>query len=325
MTKAFYDNVPVDRVLLVDVPGSGCDQGEGWYPGATDVTVKPGPRLDEKVVREWLQGLDVVYAAETTYDWRMPRWAKQLGVKIVVHGMPEYFRHGMPGMEELFYPDAWWWPTSYRLDKLPPGPVIPVPMPDHEATGLDPFEGPLHIYHIAGKRAAYDRNGTDTFIESLRALDKNIVVTIRGLEGSLPNFGIPRGLTVNIDNVGPADRWDMHRGQHLLVLPRRYAGLSLPALEASSRGIAVMMPDASPNRELASILGSPLQGRPLRFPCGRLETTGMHFFTLAQEINTLNKDRERLAAAMKQSYEMTPRWSTYRQVYLDELAKVAEP
>ena len=195
-------------------------------------------------------------------------------------------------------------------------------MPDHESTAAPSTASELRVYHIAGKRAVGDRNGTETFISSLRALNKNITVTMYGLEGSLPEVPVPRNLVVNVDNVGTPDRWDMHHDQHLLVMPRRYAGLCLPALEAASRGIAVMMPDVSPNRELASVLIPGDRAQMMRAPCGKIATHEVHFFSLAQEINALNKDRERLALAMKQSFEMCPRWSEYRDVYIEHFRRV---
>lgn len=321
MCKGFYDHMPVDRVLEVRMPHRDCALGD-WYPGATVVNVGDSYRLDQGTVRRWMEGLDAIYTAETCYDWRMPRWCRQAGVKLVVHGMPEFVRHGQPNTADMEHPDEWWWPTKWRLQHLPPGPVVPVPMPNHEATSAPVDDPHLRVYHIAGKRAAGDRNGTDTFIDCLRALDKRVTVTMYGLEGSLPEIDKPRHLELIVDNVGPASHWDMHRNQHLLVMPRRFAGLCLPALEAASRGIAVMMPDVSPNDELASVLVPPMDGRPMRAPCGLIPTSGIQFFALAQEINALHNDRERLAVAMKQSFDMTNRWSEYRGIYLNHFARI---
>ena len=83
---------------------------------------------------------------------------------------PGDVRHGTEGYEHMEHPNEWWWPTHWRTNVLPGGRWMPVPMPDHEPTGADPHDGPLRIYHIAGKRAFADRNGTDIVIDAMRDL-----------------------------------------------------------------------------------------------------------------------------------------------------------
>lgn len=325
LTRGFYENMPVAKVLLADLSRRGGTMAEGWYPEATRVLVKDGYSMDEAIAREWLEGLDVVYTAETSYDWRMPQWCRQAGVKLVIHGMPEFVRHGQPDSPDLEHPDEWWWPTTWRLDVLPKGVIVPVPMPDHHSIAAPADDSRLRIYHIAGKRAAGDRNGTNIFIEVMRSLDKNTAVTMFGLEGSLPEITRPRNLlpgNFTVNNEGVQDRWEMHNNQHLLVVPRRYAGLCLPALEAASRGMAVLMPDVPPNSELASVLVPAEPAKPMATPGGTIPTYRTQAKVLAEEINGLNIDRERLAAAMKHSYETCPRWSEYRSIYMEHLVRV---
>lgn len=46
----------------------------------------------------------------------------------------------------------------------------------------------------------------------------------------------------------PANYWDLYEGQGVLLQPRRYGGLCLPAIEAAGAGLALVMPDVCPNR-----------------------------------------------------------------------------
>lgn len=315
-SKNFYDHMPVDRVLLVHMPTADCALRDDWYDNPTIVDSLPGHTLHEPTVREWMSGLDIIFTVETPYDWELPRWAREQGVRTVIQGNPEFVRHHIPEYAHWQHPDAWWWPTSWRLGALPYGQVMPVPMPDHPATAADPWNGPLRIYHIAGKRAFADRNGTDTVINALRALQPDIKVTLHGLEHSLPEIQPVRNLAVDVENIGVPNLWDMHANQHILVMPRKYGGLCLPALEAASRGIAVMMTDVSPNVELASILVPSMPGRKIRVACGEIGTAEIHHYALAQEINAFANDRDRLALAQQNAYRMVPRWSTWRDTYL---------
>ena len=322
-TKNFVDHMPVERVLSVKMTNPDCALAEGWYPGATEVTCSREHTLDERLVREWMEGLDVVFTVETPYDWSLPRWAREMKVKTVIQGNPEFVRHGQVGYGHHEHPDAWWWPTSWRLANLPPGIVMPVPMPDHEPTAAEPFDGgPLRIYHIAGKRAFADRNGTDTVINSLRALREDIIVTMHGLDHSLPEIDPVRNLTVNVERVGVADRWDMHRDQHLLVMPRRYGGLCLPVLEAASRGIAVLMTDVSPNEELASRRVPVNIQRTIRVAAGEILAADVHHFELAQEINAFASDRDYLSQHMRQTSALVTHWSTMKEKYMEAFARV---
>lgn len=321
-SKNFYDHMPVERVLLVHMPQPDCALADGWYPGARIIDSLPGHTLHKDTVMDWMRGLDVVFTVETPYDWDLPNWARDIGVKTVIQGNPEFVRHHQPDYAHFAHPDQWWWPTSWRLNHLPAGVVMPVPMPDHEPTAADPYDGPLRMFHVAGKRAFADRNGTDTVIDALRGLHRGTMVKMHGLDHSLPEIAAPMGVNVDVERVGVKNLWDMYVGQHLLVLPRRYGGLCLPALEAASRGVAVMMTDCSPNHELASVLVPSNVGRRIRVACGELMTADVHHYALGQEINALDSDRDALAAAMQRSWEMVPRWSEWRDRYLEQFARL---
>lgn len=320
-SKNFYDNVPVDRVLLIRMPRVDCAERPDWYPNATHIEYDARDwTLPERQVREWMDGLDVVFSVETPYDWQLPKWAREQGVKTVIQGNPEFVRHGMKGYEHFQHPTEWWWPTSWRLDRLPPGIVMPVPMPD-----VAPNTGrgdKLRVMHTTGKRAFQDRNGTDIFVAALNVLSCDVHVSAFGLDHSLPELPRPKGWTMTVEQQGVEDRWTMYDDQDVLIMPRRYGGLSLPALEAAARGVAVLMPDISPNESLAQLRITPRRSLRINLPCGVVDSYDTSYMDLATMICHLSQNPEKVATARSRALRDVPRWATWRQIYIDELERV---
>lgn len=330
-SKGFYDHMPVDKVLLVRMPRPDCAEAVDWYEDAVTTHAlydMKTHQLDERTVRNWLYGLDVVFTVETPNDWRIPTWCREAGVKLVIQGNPEFVRHGRPGYEQVPHPDAWWWPTRWREDLLPAGVHMPVPMPT-VTTGVmrSPADRPLHVLHVVGKRAFGDRNGTDIFIQALRRVRRPMHVTIYGLDGELPkvpiNVGNP-GLTVEYHPDGTTNRWTMYTNQDVLVLPRRYGGLCLPALEASACGLAVMMTDCPPNDELAYLRVSVRRWQTMVLACGPVQTADAAPIDIAARLDDLADQPDTVAFAQTEQAKLVTRWGDARQHHLDELQKVID-
>lgn len=270
-----------------------------WFPPTTAVTALDSERrvVDEERVREWLRGLDVVYSAETFYDWRICDWAREAGVRTVCHLMPEYWPHGR---HLLPAPDAWWAPTRWRLNHLPESTrVVPVPVALDRFTVHEPrtMDGPPRWLHVAGAPAAADRNGTKPFLASLALLIQAHHVTVRHQTARSVN---PRlGQQTSFAWVGEApEYWELYDGADALVLPRRYGGLSLPALEAMAAGLALVMTGCEPQRSEWPIV--PLHAVPQGVL--RLHATSLALMTttprlIARTLDRLAKDRAELAAA----------------------------
>lgn len=180
---------------------------------------------------------DVVYSAETFYDQTMPERLADRGVATVLHANPELWK-----AEE--HPTAVWLPTTWLVDHVRdrtpasiPVSVVPLPVPVDRTTVVPPDTSPKRIVHPTST-AMGDRNGGAT-------VNKALSIWMRP------------GRDVIVDPVGPATRWvrNVRQVQHwwerdpgawLSVIPRRYGGLCLPALEAMAAGVPVVMPDISP-------------------------------------------------------------------------------
>lgn len=89
LTRLMYEHLSPDRTLLVTVDHDYVQETSA-FPDATLVPFTG--ELDEQIVKEWLDGLDVVVSCETFYDWRVLDWARELGVKTILYVMPEFLK-----------------------------------------------------------------------------------------------------------------------------------------------------------------------------------------------------------------------------------------
>lgn len=330
-TESYWNGLGRPRVLAVTIDdGWPCDEGRFGYDNilyaTSNLSVKLGERvLDEKVCRQFLDGLDVVLAVETTYDWEFCNWAREMGVKTVIVGNPEMFAHGksvtLPGGRAEYHfphPDVWAWPTTWMRDQLPEGPLLPVPCEDRPDVGASLDTQELRILHVAGRTAIGDRNGTWEFIESLRSMQEHVYVTIVTQERRLPNQLRNRG-NVEVDVVlgGVHDRWEMYENHHALVLPRKYGGLCLPALEAMACGLTVVMSDQSPNETWPGARIKSRLGRNVYTPAGRVPTRECHPMDIAKVVDQLARDRDTLGDEMKIAKEWAEshNWKTLAPLY----------
>ena len=235
-TKGFYDHIRPEVTVVIDmtpVTKGNWPQHFDWYP---DGVVTPWAGYTApitKAAHEALLTCDVVYSAETFYDPHLLARLTAAGVGSVRHVNPELFGHEPSSTV--------WYPTQWRIDDLPPGPVVPVPIDD--AHIADSPAGPGLLLHTGGHRATADRNGTQIVWSVIRRQPWRWRITSQ--DGLGP---VARGLEGKVEMVGGVeDRWSLYDGCAVLVMPRRYGGLCLPVLEASARGLAVVMPDCPPN------------------------------------------------------------------------------
>lgn len=256
LTWEWFRHMQPDRTLVVTmgVLARGFPPRLDRYPGAVVSPFVDG-RLDESVVRPWLEGLDVVYSAETFYDWRLIDWAADAGVRTVCHVMPEFFN------DDTDRADVLWAPTSWRIDQLPARTgIVPVPVArDRWPRPVGRRVGEFHWLHVAGHRAMNDRNGTGAVARVVRHLRGEHRIHVTSQDTRLAPIGSTRSVRVTAKRGGLANYWDLYAGVQALVLPRRYGGLCLPAQEAMAAGLAVVMPDCEPQSSTWPIIPIPCE------------------------------------------------------------------
>lgn len=316
MTWEFYRHLHPDRTLVVREPGAerlGFAPHLERYPDSTTVTLRDR-QLPAGPVREFLAGLDVVYSAETVYDERLPTWADRAGVRTVLHVMPEFFGKAQPGVDL-------WAPTPWRLDDLGHPTVVPVPVADDRFPMRPPTPtGQLRLIHVAGHRAALDRNGTLQLLQAMKFITEPVELVVFTQDSRLPRHR-GRG-TVRYVTGGVADYWELYRDADVLVMPRRYGGLCLPVQEAMAAGLAVVMSDCSPNDWWPTIRVEAKRTAPLVTAAGAVPTFAASPLHLARTIDALAADRHLVQSAQAASVRWAEAncWTVLADRYRTELA-----
>lgn len=328
-TWEFTRHVDVDRVLVVREPGA---ERKGFlphfdrYPGAESVTFDPRTgTLPMDEVEAFLDGLDVVYMVETPYDFRLLTFAERLGVATVVHANPEFWRWDDPTLPR---PTVWWLPTKWRAEYLPAEcEIVPVPIPDAPAVReRDPDDRDLAAVHVAGHRAAADRNGTNVVLQALRhAHSPHLRLRIECQDPRLPAIR-PARIPVERHLGGRTDRWSLYAGADLLVLPRRYGGLCLPVLEAIAAGVVPVLPAVSPNEDWPAVTVPATFGSTIRTPGGEIPLAVVDPRRLARTLDLLADDEDRLLEARSavDDWRVRNDWSALSGAYTAALAEAAE-
>lgn len=203
-------------------------------------------------IREFLEGLDVVFIAESAYNMVFYRIAKEMGVKTAVQYNYEFFD---------------WYDGSLWANDCPDLFIAPSTWHYEDVSALAEKRGVKHVYlhvpvardkikrryidqalsfvHIAGRPATHDRNGTYTF---LRAIQQS--------EGDLRGVAVTqdKNLKQEINSEYPSievkcdlkEYQDCYKKGSVLVLPRKYGGNCLPMNEALAAGMPVIMSKVSP-------------------------------------------------------------------------------
>lgn len=211
-----------------------------WYPDALWTRSWPSPAECE----QFLDGLDVVFSCETFYRSDFPVMARNAGVRTMLQPNFELFDQRIP-RPDLLVPGSLW-----RFDEFPdPKQHLPVPVATERFTANDAHR-PTRFLHIVGRPAVHDRNGTRDLLQALQYVTAKVTVTVKcqmpEYVEAMP-YECPPNVELSIDTGDTENYWDNYASHHVLVMPRRYGGLCLPANEALAAGMPVIMPDIEPN------------------------------------------------------------------------------
>lgn len=321
-----------DRVLVVDMGDLG-----GGFPMHVDrytdlglnVTVLAHDKLgDVRCVGPWLEGLDVVYTAETFYAVDFPAIARDHGVATVCHLNPEFYKHGH---EPLWpQPSAWWLPSPWLFDdpRLPAdATMVRTPAPyGWMLRESERAPGPLRVLHVAGKPAMGDRNGSRGLLMALRHITADVEVTVRAQAASFPHPArVGRGVRYMPDLGDKPDYRTMYAGFDVLVLPRRYGGLCMPVIEAAAAGLAVVMTDCAPNGAYPARLVDARSVESVSTPLGQVRAFDSDPRALAAAIDELARDPYALCEAKDEAdkWARAMSWDYAAPLWRDMLAEVA--
>lgn len=212
----------------------------GRLAGPQAKIVRGVPTDDQ--LKRFLSRIDVLFTIETPYNSQAYQIARQMGVKTVLRLNYEWLEPlGEP-------PDIFLAPSLYYYDEIPePKQYLPFPIATDRLTGRIHNEA-KHFIHIAGNRkAAYDRNGTNALLNALRFIKSDIRITIKS-QVDFDNEVNDKRVTFD---TRPVDNyWENYPDDaDALILPRRYAGQSLPINEAMAKGMAIISTDMEPQND----------------------------------------------------------------------------
>jgi glycosyltransferase involved in cell wall biosynthesis len=247
-TRLLYRLLSPSKVMLVDISSlNGLPVHGEWF--RYDVRTYGYPSASD--IEKFLQDLDVVIVCETPLNHYLFERAKQLGIATVQQYNYEFL--DFYRSPHLARPTVLAAPTSWHLEDVRAlgTTTVELPMPVDDTLKPHTIEQARHFFHIAGRPAANDRNGTLTFIKAARIAARSIQGLSFTLYCQTPTKeiraalqGSPVRLVEHVEN--PAD---MYAQGDVMVLPRRYGGLCLPLNEAIAHHIPVLMPDVSPNNQ----------------------------------------------------------------------------
>jgi len=242
-----------DKVLVLE-RSNAFEQFPNRYQGEGVMWVKGAPLPDETI--PFLKDLDVLFTVETPHSHRLLEVASFMGIKSVI----QYNYEFLPYIKNPSWPKPTLFasPTKWHYKDVPYNKtILPVPIALDRFEPFTPPKKPTNLLHVIGKPAANDRNGTEDLLRALKYVKSHIKLTLKTqfadyADDMMARFKgeIPEWVEVTIDASNQENYWEGYKDQHMLVLPRRYGGLSLPVNEALGAGLPVIMPKISPNEWL---------------------------------------------------------------------------
>jgi hypothetical protein len=176
-----------DKILLINSSFFNNNaQHPEWYKGYDVIqTTKGMPKTNE--VLAFLENLDVVISCETFYHLEFVNLAKKRGVKTILQYNYELF--GNLANPDWALPDVLLAPSIWNLDIVmqkfgDQTKVMHLPPPTdstlfNNAKDINLSKNHKRILHIGGKKAAKDRNGTDTVIDMMRYSNADFELVIK--------------------------------------------------------------------------------------------------------------------------------------------------
>lgn len=221
-TREFVRHMNPDRVLVIDLTQANAKFGKftvmhpQWYPKAWAVVQFP---LSAEVIDRFVRDLDVIFTVECPYNHYLYEAAHREGCKVVKQPNYEFLEllrnDRLPKPDLLIPPTDWHVPEMQRLGI--PIEVIPCPI------ATDRFSPEVkrtakRFLHLAGHKTYMDRNGTEIVKRAADHVTAKVEIVIK-------------------ETIEPCEYWELYDGYDVLLLPRRYGGLSLQIQEASAAGL----------------------------------------------------------------------------------------
>lgn len=321
-SQSFAKWLTPDKVFGIDMTSDGLSPYANDWSGYDQSTLNVFRYsvVEERMVRSWLRGLDVVLGAETFYRDEFPIWAREEGVRTILQVNPEFVPWWWKG-KDLPKPDVLISPSTWRLSQMPG--VIHLPFPvDRE---LFPFRLRTkadHFVHVAGHTAMADRAGTRMVLAAAPHF-KGAKLTIRSQ--SVLNYSAPAMRFLTLEQTNAPRPQDLYADADIVVLPRRYGGQSLVANEALSSGCPLIVLDRDPDRTWGGAYPVEARGRSqIRSKAGLI---GVHeasngVIAMAMKLFINNPSLVETYSHLANTYADTISWPTLLPQYQELIASL---
>lgn len=242
-TKDYYDHLKPVKTMVIDLSKlNGNTQNTKWYPNEMVIDCFPN-RLQ---IQEFLKGLDVVLMAETPMNYDLYTIAKSMGVKTVNVINWEFFDHiakpELPLPDVIVMPSMWHYEDAKKFCEEKSIELHQIHHPVDRSKITYRPRATTKVFHIAGKPAVHDRNGTWEALAAYPTL--RITTQDEAFANQIRKRYRHSDVFVDVPYNQLFDMGD------ILLFPRKYGGNCLPLNEALAAGIPVLMPDISPNNHL---------------------------------------------------------------------------
>ena len=243
-TLDYYNHLKPHKTLVVDLsPLNGVKQQMDWFEGEQTCIGFP----DKNTINYFLNDLDVVLVAESPLNNYLFEAARKRGIRTVqVHNYEffEYFTDPHFVKPNVFIsPSMWNYKIVDKFAKAHGSEHYYLHHPVDRSVFKYVERDKVKFFHIAGRPAAQDRNGTYDF---MNAYPNGVVAT--------QNEQMARQIRSRYRHsnvfLGIEDATQLYHIGTVMVLPRKYGGNCLPLNEALSSGCPVIMPDVEPNNHL---------------------------------------------------------------------------
>lgn len=280
-THALYEHLSPHRTLVVAM-GARTPYHEDWSLYHLSHTRKRSDRVrvsewqmdgslaDEDI--EWLlNGSDLIFTAETPYDYRILEWAASRSIPTIVQANFEFC--GWLQAPHLPRPTLFAFPSEWYQERWPANSIyLPFPV-DTQKFPFKQRSSIQSILHIGGHPTRDDRDGTFTVLEYTRHVPPTHTLTITSQNKHFRRQ--PRSKAHIHYQYGDHDSLaPIYANHDLLLLPRRWGGQSLKLNEALASGLPVLMPNFPPQNLFLppEMLIRASEGNTMRTQAGWVET-----------------------------------------------------
>lgn len=317
-TSEFYRHMKPHRTLVIDMGDlSPYDNHFDRYPGEQVVKVDNTLRINEDIMKSFCSDVDIIYTAETPYDYDFFNIARDMGTVTVLHVNPEFHRYNVDF--NLPTPDVFAIPTNWLKSQIKDALLLPVPV------ATDRLEYKLRtsatkFLHVAGHKAVADRNGTELIYQSASLISEPCEIFVRTqseLGRRRMRYHQAKVHTINEDRP---EYWTAYDDVDVLLAPRRFGGLSLPMQEAAASGLPIISLDLSPQNEwLTKPELIPTRAHhKIRTQLGLLDCYDANFRHLVHAVNTFIRQPNIVESISSKRLEWREAmsWDIWRDKYL---------